>query len=178
MKRTDSRALLAAAADGNLWELPYTFVPDRDTVDGYVESALNSQASGKTIPYVIERAGDEQIIGTTRFVNADPLARTVEISHTWIAGSFQGTKVNTEAKYLMLAFAFETLECIRVQLRADKTNIRSRRAIEKIGAIEEGTLRNERMMPDGRKRDAVLYSIIDSEWATVKTRLLSRLGAH
>ena len=174
----DAPALLSASADGKLWDLPYTIVPDANNIEGYIASALTGLDAGTGIPYVVECANDAHVIGTTRFVHADFHARTIEISHTWLAARHQGTLANTDMKYLMLAFAFETLECIRVQLRADTTNLRSRRAIEKIGAVAEGVLRHERMMPDGRKRDAVLYSIIDSDWPDIRQLLLARIGAR
>jgi RimJ/RimL family protein N-acetyltransferase len=115
-------------------------------------------------------------VGSTRFWKIDYVNRKLEIGHTWLAASAQRSAVNTEAKYLMLAYAFETLNCVRVQLTTDELNEKSRAAILRIGAKQEGVVRHERIMPDGRKRNSVRFSIIDDEWPQVRLRLETMLG--
>jgi RimJ/RimL family protein N-acetyltransferase len=172
---TDHRApLIDAAADGDLWNLKVTTVPAPEKMDDYIASALSGQAAGTVIPYVIEV--DSIAVGSTRFWKYDRTNRKVEIGHSWIAASWQRTFVNTEAKLLMLTFAFEDLDCVRVQFTTDVLNDRSRAAILRLGAVQEGIVRHERIMPDGRKRDSVRFSIIDSEWPQVKAGLLARLA--
>jgi RimJ/RimL family protein N-acetyltransferase len=170
----DRDALLAASSDGGLWKLKVTSPPGPETVDAYVAAALKGRAEGHMIPFKT-MAGDE-IVGCTRFWKLDHAHRKAEIGHTWIAASWQRSFVNTEAKLLMLAHAFETMGLIRVQFQTDALNAQSRAAILRLGAVEEGLLRNERIMPDGRRRDSVRYSIIDSEWPAVRANLLSKLA--
>ena len=167
--------LLAAAADGNLWDLKVTAVPSAETIDTYIDTAVAGREAGTIIPFVTV-AGD-QIVGSTRFWKLDRVNRNVEIGHTWIGASWQRSFVNTEAKFLMLEYAFEVLDCIRVQFTTDELNERSRRAIVRLGAVEEGIIRNERIMPDGRKRNSVRFSIIDTEWPQVKDQLKARLAS-
>ncbi|QRM42924.1 GNAT family protein [Rhizobium sp. BG4] len=167
--------LLAAAADGNLWDLKVTAVPSAETIDTYIETAIAGREAGTIIPFVTV-AGD-QVVGSTRFWKLDRVNRNVEIGHTWIGASWQRSFVNTEAKFLMLEYAFEVLDCIRVQFTTDELNERSRRAIVRLGAVEEGIIRNERIMPDGRKRNSVRFSIIDTEWPQVKDQLKARLAS-
>lgn len=167
--------LLAAAADGNLWDLKVTAVPSAETIDTYIDTAIAGREAGTIIPFVTV-AGD-QVVGSTRFWKLDHVNRNVEIGHTWIGASWQRSFVNTEAKFLMLEYAFEVLDCIRVQFTTDELNERSRRAIVRLGAVEEGIIRNERIMPDGRKRNSVRFSIIDTEWPQVKDQLKARLAS-
>lgn len=117
-----------------------------------------------------------QVIGSTRFWKIDRDNRTLEIGSTWLASAWQRSFVNTEAKYLMLRHAFEAMGCVRVQFTTDETNLKSRAAILRLGAKEEGILRHERLMPNGRKRNSVRFSIIDDEWPAVKSALQARLG--
>lgn len=173
LEATHREALLAAAADGELWNLRFTVVPGPDTVDGYIETAVQGRAAGTVIPFVTEVDG--RVVGSTRFWKVDPNNRTLEIGHTWLAASQQRSFVNTEAKLLMLRHAFEELACIRVQFMTDEINAASRAAILRLGATQEGMIRHERIMPDGRLRNSMLYSIIDSEWPQVKARLIERL---
>jgi RimJ/RimL family protein N-acetyltransferase len=167
--------LLAAAADGRLWDLSVTVVPGPATVDAYIARAISDRTGGTAIPFaIVERRGG-RIVGSTRFWKVDRTNRKLEIGHTWLAHSAQRTGINTEVKYLMLRHAFEALDCVRVQFTTDELNARSREAILRIGAKEEGVIRHERIMPDGRKRNSVRFSIIDAEWPAVKTRLENRL---
>lgn len=176
MGEDDAPALVRAAADGELWTLKVTVVPSRDTVAAYMKPALDGAKAGTVIPYVAESVATGVPIGSTRFWKLDRANRTVEIGHTWISASCQRTAVNTEMKLLMLTYAFETLGCLRVQFQTDELNAKSRAAIARLGAKEEGILRNERIMPDGRVRNTVMFSILDSEWPEVKSNLLARLA--
>lgn len=167
--------LLRAAADGKLWELKVTVVPGPDTVDDYIATAMRGRAAGTVMPFVIISMATGKIVGTTRFWKIDRANRKAEIGHTWLSASAQRTAINTEAKYLMLAYAFETLGCVRIQFTTDELNEKSRAAILRIGAKQEGIIRHERIMPDGRKRDSVRFSIIDTEWPEVKAMLEAKL---
>lgn len=173
---SDAEALVAAASDGELWRLPFTVVPSSATVGAYIARALKGQAEGTVMPFAVVVRESGQVIGSTRFWKIDPENRSLEIGHTWYAASWQGTCANAEAKYLMLAHAFDQFGAIRVQLTTDILNERSRRAILKLGAVEEGIIRNERIMPDGRKRTSVRFSILDDEWPEVRRRLEARLA--
>ena len=172
---TDAGALVAAAADGELWNLRYTAVPSAATVDAYIGAALQGHAAGSVMPFVIVLRETGQVIGCTRFWKIDRINRKLEIGHTWLAASWQKTFVNSEAKYLLLRKAFDEMGCVRVQFTTDETNAASRAAILRLGAKEEGVIRHERIMPDGRKRNSVRYSIIDDEWPAVKAKLEQRL---
>lgn len=176
MRDDDAPVLVRAAADGELWTLKVTAVPSETTVTAYMKTALDGAKTGTVIPYVIERIATGEPIGSTRFWKLDRANRTVEIGHTWISASYQRTAVNTEMKLLMLTHAFETLNCVRVQFQTDELNAKSRAAIARLGAKEEGILRNERIMPDGRVRNTVMFSILDSEWPDVKSKLIARLA--
>ncbi|MCE7795332.1 GNAT family N-acetyltransferase [Sphingobium sufflavum] len=169
-------ALLAAAADGELWTLRVTNVPGPATVDAYIDTAIRGREEGSVIPFVT-MVGD-RVIGSTRFWKLDRTHRQAEIGHTWIAASWQRSFVNTEAKLLMLRHAFEELGLIRVQFTTDELNAKSRAAILRLGAVEEGLIRNERIMPDGRIRNSIRFSIIDSEWRGVKAGLERRLAGE
>ncbi len=175
---SDGAALVQAAADGELWNLPFTVVPSAETVDAYIRTALEGQAAGTVMPFVIELLQSRQVIGTTRFWKIDRKNRKLEIGHTWLSASWQRTCVNTDAKLLMLRHAFEGLDCVRVQFTTDEININSRKAILRLGAKQEGIVRNERIMPDGRKRNSVRFSIIDEEWPEVKLLLLEKLSRY
>lgn len=183
MTPADSAALVAAAADGELWTLSHTVVPDARTVDAYVDVAMQGLAQGTVLPFVIAATRDDgahsaaigRVIGSTRLWRIDRANRSLEIGHTWLARSAQRSAANTEAKWLLLRHAFDRMGCIRVQFTTDVLNLASRAAILRLGAVEEGTIRNERIMPDGRRRNSVRYSIIDSEWPLVQAALQARL---
>jgi len=177
LQATHADALLAAAADGELWSLGLSRIPDARSIHDYIKTALSGQRAGTAIPFVTTLVENGRVVGATRFWQIDPGNRKREIGHTWIARTWQGSFVNAEAKYLMLRHAFEHANCIRVQLQTDTLNTRSRAAILKLGATEEGTARNERIMPDGRVRDSVQFSIIAAEWPSVRERLEARLTA-
>jgi len=137
---------------------------------------LEEQARGLTIPFSTVERGSNQVVGTTRFMNMDLVNRKVEIGSTWIAPRWQRTAVNTEAKYLMLCHAFEVWKCLRVELKTCALNQRSRQAILRLGAKEEGTLRKHMLTYNGRQRDSVYFSILDTEWPSVKARLGAALA--
>ena len=176
LERADRAALLDAAADGELWNLSVTVVPNERTVDRYIDTALAGRDAGTVMPFVVVRLDDGRVVGSTRFWKIDRVNRKLEIGHTWLAASTQRTGINTEAKYLLLTHAFEAMQCVRVQFTTDELNEKSRAAILGIGAKQEGIVRHERIMPDGRKRNSVRFSIIDDEWPVVKAMLRSKLS--
>lgn len=164
------------ASDPELWWLTTSQVHGEDDMRRYVQAALDGQARGTALPFVTLDAAGERVIGSTRFGSIEAAHRRVEIGWTWIAAPWQRTPVNTEAKYLMLRHAFETLGCIRVELKTDVLNERSRRAILRIGAREEGILRKHAITEAGRIRDTVYFGIVDDDWPPVKARLESMLA--
>ncbi|MFR0690357.1 GNAT family N-acetyltransferase [Enterobacterales bacterium AE_CKDN230030158-1A_HGKHYDSX7] len=176
LRAEHAQALLEAAADGELWNLKVTVVPGPDTVGGYIAKAEKGLEEGTVLPFAILDRRTGRIAGSTRFWKVDRANRKLEIGHTWLALSAQRTPINTEAKLLLLTYAFEELDCVRVQFTTDELNEKSRAAILRLGAVQEGIVRHERIMPDGRKRNSVRFSIIDSEWPEVKARLLQRLS--
>jgi len=176
LRREHASALLDAAADGELWNMTLTVVPGPDTIGGYLATALEGCAAGTVMPFVIARRDTGAIVGSTRFWKIDRVNRKLEIGHTWLSASVQRSAVNTEAKYLLLCHAFEAMQCVRVQFTTDELNEKSRAAILRIGAKQEGVVRHERIMPDGRKRNSVRFSIIDDEWPEVKAVLEGKLG--
>ena len=178
LQYTDADALLRAAADGELWNLTVTVVPSATTVDAYLKKALDGREAGTVMPFVIVLKETGEVIGSTRFWKIDPLNRKLEIGSSWISARFQKTFVNTEAKYLMLCHAFEVLDCVRVQFTTDENNQKSRNAILRLGAQQEGIVRHERIMPDGRKRNSVRFSIIDDEWPQVRLNLERKLADY
>jgi N-acetyltransferase len=167
--------LLEAAADGELWNSRVTVVPGPETITEYISTAIAGRQAGTVIPFIILQRNTGQVVGSTRFWKIDQVNRKLEIGHTWLSSSFQRSSVNTEAKFLMLTYAFEVMHSVRVQFTTDELNEKSRTAILRIGAKQEGIVRNERIMPDGRKRNSVRFSIIDSEWPEVKAALLEKM---
>jgi len=172
----DSKDLVLAASDGELWNLPFTVIPSAETVDEYVNNALDGYKSGTVLPFVVENTLTGKIIGSTRLWKIDRKNLKLEIGSTWYSKSWQRTYANTETKYLLLKYAFEELNCIRVQFTTDVLNEKSQTAILRLGAKKEGIVRNERIMPDGRKRNSVRFSIIDDEWYQVKENLIKKLS--
>lgn len=172
---SDADALINAAQDGELWNLSVTVVPSPVTVGGYLKKALDGRDAGTVMPFVIVLNDTGEVIGSTRFWKIDRLNRKLEIGSSWISARWQKTFVNTEAKYLMLRYAFDALDCVRVQFTTDENNHKSRHAILRLGAQQEGIVRHERIMPDGRKRNSVRFSIIDDEWPQVRRNLELKL---
>jgi N-acetyltransferase len=163
-------ALRDASLDGELWRLWYTTVPAPDDMAREIDRRLALFASGSMLPFTVLDATDTPV-GMTTFMNVDAANHRVEIGSTWYAARVQRTALNTECKLMLLTHAFQTLHCIAVELRTHIMNTQSRRAIERIGAKLDGVLRNHMRMPNGTLRDTVVYSIIDSEWPTVRAHL-------
>ncbi len=168
-------ALADAAADGRLWELWYTTVPEPAGVERYVADALAGQAAGHMLPWIVRDLASGDIIGTTRYHDIVPAIDRVEIGWTWYAARAQHTHVNTAAKLLLLTHAFDDVGCEVVGLRTDRFNVRSQRAIEALGAQKDGVLRHHQARRDGTVRDSVMYSILRHEWPDVKRHLDTRL---
>ncbi len=167
--------LLQAAADGKLWEMWYTSVPSADTIDTYLHIALEQRDQGTALPFVVVHKATNTIIGSTRYCNAERVNRRLEIGYTWYAKSFQRTGVNTECKYLLLQHAFDQLQTIAVEFRTHWHNFQSRTAILRLGAKQDGVLRNHLIDREGCMRDTVVFSIIQSEWNTVRRSLEYRM---
>jgi N-acetyltransferase len=167
--------LIAAAADGEIWNSSVTVVPSPANISDYIEAAFVGQAKKRELPFVIVRKAPPAVVGTTRFYDIEPNDRRVAIGYTWLSRSAQRTAVNTEAKLLLLTHAFETWQCIRVEFITDVLNQQSRAAILRLGAKQEGVLRHHMIMPGGRIRDSVCFSIIDEEWPEVKAQLSAKL---
>ncbi|HET8608887.1 MAG TPA: GNAT family protein [Burkholderiales bacterium] len=176
LRQAHAAGLVHASADGRLWESTVTTIPDTAGVSAYIGAALAERDAGNALPLVITLAASGAVVGCTRFFDIDEANRHLEIGYTWIAASHQGGSVNPEIKYLMLCHAFEQLGMIRVQFRTDVLNEHSKSAILKLGALFEGITRCERIMPDGRRRDTAVFSILDHEWPAVKARLEQRLA--
>ena len=168
--------LCEVAFDDEIWRYTTSRMKTPGDLREYIETAVRWQSEGTALPFATMDKESNRAVGSTRFANIDRDNRHLEIGWTWIARDFQRTYVNTEAKYLMLSHAFETLGCLRVEFKTDSLNEKSRRALLRIGATEEGTFRNHMIMPDGRIRHSVYYSITDSEWPAVKARLNEKLS--
>jgi RimJ/RimL family protein N-acetyltransferase len=178
LRREHTPLLWKAAKDhlGDIFRwIPYAMRTAEDFQNG-VDKILQEQAQGLSVAFAIIERGSGRVIGSTRFMNMDLANRRVEIGSTWIAPDWQRTAVNTEAKYLMLCHAFERWGCLRVELKTDSLNQKSRNAILRLGAKEEGTLRQHMVTWDGRRRDSVYFSILDTEWPEVKRKLETKLG--
>jgi RimJ/RimL family protein N-acetyltransferase len=168
----------AAAADGRLWELTYTSVPEPEQTGRYIADALDGQAAGHMLPWVVHDLSTGTIVGTTRYHDIVPDVDRVEIGYTWYARSRQRTHVNTACKLLLLRHAFETLGCGVVGFRTDNLNAASQRAIAALGARRDGVLRHHHLRRDGTVRDSVMYSILAAEWPGVQRGLAARLARH
>ena len=159
------------------WDfMVYGKMENAEDMRGWVSDILARAERGTDLPFVAIHLASGRVAGATRYLNIMPNDRGLEVGGTWYGLDFQRTAVNTECKYLLFKHAFETLGAIRVQLKTDSRNERSQRAIERIGAVKEGTLRNHMILPDGIIRHSVFYSILDSEWGGVKKRLEERLA--
>lgn len=169
-------ALQDAVKDGELWKLWYTFVPEPEAMETWIIKAIKEYNDGVSVPFVIKRNSDNRIVGSTRFMNIEKDIRRLEIGTTWYSKSVQRSPLNTECKLLLLQHAFENLKCLAVEFRTHRMNVQSRRAIERLGAQFDGMLRNHRISSNGTIRDTAVYSIIDSEWASVKSNLLFMLN--
>ena len=175
LRMSHEESLINAASDGELWNTTVTIVPNRETMAHYIKEALDGQATGLELPFVIIQKPLGKVVGATRFYDIKRTHRGVAIGYTWLAASAQRTAVNTETKLLMLTHAFENWGCIRVEFFTDVLNDQSRKALLRIGAKEEAILRNHMILPNGRIRDSVCFSIIVEEWPKVKAQLIRRL---
>ena len=167
--------LLAAAADGRLWELFYTSVPEPEKTRAYIEAALEGRKAGHMLPWAVRDLKSGALVGSTRYHDIVAAADRVEIGWTWYAQRCQRTHVNTTCKLLLLSFGFEQLNCKVIGLRTDNFNFRSQRAIEALGAKKDGVIRHHWPRRDGSIRDTVMYSILATEWPDVKRHLQFRL---
>jgi len=168
-------ALCAVGIDEEIWRYTTARVRNSDDMRRYIETALQWQRDGTAVPFATADRASGRVVGTTRFANIVKEHRRAEIRWTWLARDFQRTYVNTEAKYLMLRHAFEEWGLCRVELKTSSLNTRSRDAILRLGAVEEGTLRKHMVNEDGSARHSVYFSIIDTEWPAVKARLERKL---
>ncbi|ABM25232.1 MULTISPECIES: GNAT family N-acetyltransferase [Shewanella] len=168
-------ALSLAVADGELWHLWYTNVPEPSEMKAYVTQAIEDAQRGESFPFAVRDRVSGEIVGCTRICHWESEHRHLEIGYTWYAKRAQRTGINTESKLLLLTFAFESLDAIAVEFRTHWHNQASRQAIARLGAKQDGVLRNNRILKDGTIRDTVVYSIIDTEWPTVKSGLQFRL---
>jgi len=169
-------ALALAGRDESIWKyMLYTDLTSEERMAAWVRDMLSRQQTGTDLPFAVIHLASGRASGATRFMDMRPLHRSLEIGGTWYAPEFQRTAVNTECKHLMLKYAFEELNCIRVQFKVDARNEHSIRAIARLGAVREGVLRNHYILQDGSFRDSVYFSILDREWPAAKTLLEDRL---
>jgi RimJ/RimL family protein N-acetyltransferase len=178
LAKTHLAGLAEVGLDEDLWRWIPTQVRTTEEMAAYIETALNEEERGVSLPFALIEKKTGRPIGSTRYGNIERAHHRVEIGWTWVARDWQRTAINTEAKHLLLKHAFETLGCMRVELKTDSLNERSRAAILRIGAREEGIFRNHMITASGRIRHTVYFSIIDSEWPAVKARLESRLDSR
>lgn len=171
LAREHEEGLKRAAADGELWRLWYTSVPAPENAAAYIDAALAMRERDGAMPFVVRATPGGEIVGCTRYFHVDAASRRLEIGYTWYAKRAQRTALNTECKLLLLGHAFETLECIAVEFRTHWFNHASREAILRLGAKQDGVLRNHQISPDGSYRDTVVFSVIESEWPAVKQHL-------
>ena len=171
LERAHHDALEEAAADGELWRIRVTSVPEPGGMAGYIEQALASRAAGDRFPFAVIEEATGRVLGSTSFHDIAPAVRRVEIGYTWYAKSVQRTHVNTAAKRLLLGHAFETLGCGVVGWRTDNLNLASQRAIERLGAKKDGVIRGHALRRDGTVRDTVMYSVTAGEWPEIRAHL-------
>ena len=170
--------IAAAAADGALWNLWYTSVPEPAQVARYIGDALAGLANGTMLPWVVRELSSDRIIGSTRYHDIMPGSDRVEIGYTWYGASWQRTRINTVCKLLLFTHAFDTIGCKVVGLRTDNFNFASQRAIEALGAKKDGVIRHHMTRRDGTVRDTVIYSVLVAEWRDVRQHLELRLARH
>jgi RimJ/RimL family protein N-acetyltransferase len=164
--------------DEKIWRyMRYGKVETVEQLTGWVRELLDLQRHGTDLPFAVIHQDLGAAIGCTRYLNIDPLNRALEIGGTWYGVEYQGTLVNSECKYLLLKHAFEKLKCVRVWFKTDLRNLRSQRALEKLGVVKEGVLRNHMILPDGHIRDSVVYSLLPNEWLQVKMSLEAQLAS-
>lgn len=167
-----------AVKDGELWKLWFTNIPSPETAESAIKTALDLRENAGWMPFIVQEKGTNKIIGSTRYCNVDEVNQRVEIGYTWYSESYQRTIINTECKYLLLSHAFEKLGAIAVEFRTHWHNHKSRAAIARLGAKQDGVLRNHQKGVDGLYRDTVVFSIINLEWPVVKKSLEFKLNAN
>jgi len=177
LSSSHKEGLIEAISDGKLWNLFVTLVPKPGDIDAFIDNAISAQKSGDGLAFATIDKKSGKVAGSTRFMKTDFINKRVEIGYTFLGKSHQKTRINTEAKLLMLTYLFESMSFNRVEIITDYLNSTSRNAILRLGAKEEGILRNHMLMPDGRIRDSVLYSIIKNEWAGVKMNISVKLSS-
>lgn len=170
--------MATAVKDGELWKLWYTSIPSPEKVGEYLKTALDMRENKGALPFIVRDKESNSIIGCTRYFNVDGVNQRLEIGHTWYSESYQRTAANTECKYLLLSHAFEKLEAIAVEFRTHWHNHKSRAAIARLGAKQDGVLRNHTKSADGIYRDTVVFSIINLEWPAVKRSLEFKLNSQ
>jgi len=170
--------MIAAVRDGELWNLWYTSIPSPEKVDEYIRIALDMRENAGAMPFAVRDRESNTMIGCTRYFNVDEINQRLEIGHTWYSESYQRTAANTESKYLLLSHAFEELNAIAVEFRTHWHNHKSRAAIARLGAKQDGVLRNHTRSADGIYRDTVVFSIINLEWPAVKQSLKFKLNSQ
>jgi RimJ/RimL family protein N-acetyltransferase len=178
LAREHRDGLAAAGADGKLWQLWFTAVPEPEHTHGYISTALAGQEAGHMLPWAVRELPSGAIVGSTRYHDIVAAIDRVEIGYTWYAKRWQRSHVNTVCKLLLLQHAFESLGCRVVGLRTDNFNFTSQRAIEALGAKKDGVIRHHHARRDGTARDTVMYSILASEWPDVRRHLELRLARH
>lgn len=167
-----------AVKDGELWKLWFTSVPSPETAEATIKAALELRENAGWMPFIVREKSTGKIIGSTRYCNVDEVNQRLEIGYTWYSESYQRTSVNTECKYLLLSHAFETLGAIAVEFRTNWHNHKSRAAIARLGAKQDGVLRNHQKSANGIYRDTVVFSIINLEWPAVKQGLMFKLNSQ
>lgn len=177
LSESHHEGLCAIGLDPELWKMIPSQVLDAEQMMGYIRAALADREKGTAMPFATIEKASGTIVGSTRYMNIDATHKRVEIGSTWIAPPWQRTAINTEAKYLMMRHAFETLGCNRVELKTDSLNIKSRNAILRIGARQEGILRSHMVTWSGRLRDTVYFSVIAPEWPEVKANLEAKMAS-
>ncbi|KAA0765862.1 GNAT family N-acetyltransferase [Bacillus sp. SH5-2] len=176
----DDVETLFSIVEGNkgIWAYLISKMDSVQDMQQYVQKAIKGYGRGTQIPFSVVDQQTNMIVGSTRLYNISVEDKTVELGQTWYHPSVQRTSINTECKYMLLEYAFEKLHMLRVQIKTDVRNEKAQRAIERLGAVKEGVLRNERKLPNGHVRDAVVYSIIASEWPSIKEKLLEKLELY
>jgi len=179
LAKSHAADLAIAVADGALWKTWYaTHIASPEKMGSDVETRLDHFAARLSVPWAIVDRRSERAVGITTYLNIEPANRRLEIGSTWLGRASQRTGINTEAKLLLLTHAFESLDCIAVEFRTHWHNLQSRAAVARLGAKQDGVLRNHKVWPDGTLRDTVVFSVIDGEWPTVKQSLVQRLAGH
>jgi len=177
LREAHVKGLTEIGAGQDFWNfMLYGNIATEDDMRNWIRDIMSRAEKGTDLPFAVIHLASGRVAGATRYLNVVAKDRGLEVGGTWYGTDFQRTAVNTECKYLLLTHAFETLACIRVQIKTDLINFRSQKAIERIGAKKEGVLRNHMILPDGRYRDSIFYSIIDTEWVEVKKRLENMLS--